>query len=250
MPIPVRKFTEHGILQFENLLNGFIAEKKIEDDKLEKLLFNDLYSSIFEEAEPFTLDTDNNKHKIAKVISESLKLKEHPELDKDKGLWTWFAALLLRRLVKTDRKDGKLKFSEEKNNSLYIYNPSYNRYYQHLIAFPCLIYSSLGDKGRIFLRGDINERGEIVEQLAAVQEVQRNPGVIEAATILYYDPVTDGIVKGAASKPNEERNIGGQSRRFREVLKQFLLTYDLNAMNGSQIVELLPKEFNRWKIAS
>jgi len=247
MPIPVRRFTEHGIIQFETLLNDFIADKKIDDEKLEKLLFDDVYSTVFEEAAPFTLDTDNNKYKIAKVISESLKLKDHPELDKDRGLWTWLSALLLKRLVKVNRKTGELDFSEEKENSLYIYHPAHNRYYRHLVAFPCLIYSSLGDKGRIFLRGDISERGEIVEQLASVQDVQRNPGVIEAITILYYDPSKDGVMKGAASKPNEERNLGGQARRLREVLKQFALTYDLNAMEGSQIVDLLPREFDRWK---
>jgi len=244
MQIPIRKFSNHGMLEFEYLLTKFRAENKIDDIQLNKLLFDDLYSSSFEQAEPIILEMDNNKYNIAKLISESLKLVDHPELDKDKGLWTWLSALMLKRLVKVNPKTNELKFSSD--NSLYIYNPSYNRYYRHLIAFPCLIYTRLGEVGeKIFLRGTIDERGELVEQLAANQEIQRNSGAIESATLLYYDELTGKIKKGAAGQANEK--IGGQAHRLRDVLKQFTLTYDLNAMNGKQIVELLPREFDRWK---
>lgn len=246
MPITIRKFTEYGIREFETLLENFKAAKEIDEEELYKLVFNSISTSVFEEAEPLTLEPDNNKYTIAKVISESLRLDQHRELDKDKGLWTWLSALMLKRLVKINVKTGELKFSDD--NSLYVYDSAHNRYYRHLIAFPCLIYSSLGEIGKkMFLRDTIDERGEIVEQLSAVQDIQRNPGVVEAATILYYDLKKNEIVRGAASKENEKKNLGGQARRFRVLLKQFALTYDLNAMNGGQIVDLLPREFDRWK---
>lgn len=246
MPITIRKFTEHGITEFETLLSTFRVAGKIDEEELYKLVFSDFHTLIFQEGDPLTIDEDNNKYKMAKAISENIKLVERRELDKDKGLWTWLSALMLKRLVKINPKTNKIKFSDD--NSLYVYNPAHNRYYRHLIAFPCLIYSSLGEIGqKMFLRDTVDERGEIVEQLSAVQDIQRNPGVVEAATILYYDPVKDDVTRGAASKENEKKNLGGQARRFREVLKQFAVTYDLNAMNGHQIVDLLPKEFDRWK---
>jgi hypothetical protein len=245
MPIQIRRFTEPGRREFESLLMAFRTAKKINEAVLYNLVFDNDYAIVFEDAEPLNFEADSNKYSIAKAISVSLKLDKNKELDKDKGLWTWLSALMLVKLLPIDKKTGEVKFSFD--NALYLYDPAWNRYYRHLVAFPCLVYSSLGDKGRIFLRGYISERGEIVEQLASVQDVQRNPGVIEAITILYYDPEKDDVMKGAASKPNEERNLGGQARRLREVLKQFALTYDLNAMEGNQIVNLLPKEFDRWK---
>lgn len=245
MPIQIRRFTEHGRREFEKLLKDFRAAKKINEEALYSLVFDDLYAYVFEDAGPITLEADSKKYIIAKSVSESLKLDQNKELDKDKGLWTWLSALMLVRLVPIDKKSGEAKFSTD--DALYLYDPAWNRYYRHLVAFPCLVYSNLGDKGRIFLRGAISERGEIVEQLASVQDVQRNPGVIEAITLMYYDSTKDDVFKGAASKPNEVRNLGGQARRLREVLKQFALTYDLNAMEGSQIVNLLPREFDRWK---
>jgi hypothetical protein len=246
MPIQIRKFTEQGIKEFEALLENFRIAKEIDEGELYKLVFNDTYTLVFDEAEPLTLEADNNKYNIAKNISQSLNLDQRRELDKDKGLWTWLSALILNRLIKRNIKTGEIKISYD--NSLYVYDPAHNRYYRHLIAFPCLIYSSLREIGKkIFLRDTIDERGEIVEQLSAVQDIQRNRGVVEAATILYYDPIKDDVIRGAASKENEKKNLGGQARRFRVLLKQLALTYDLNAMNGNQIVELLPKEFERWK---
>lgn len=246
MQIIIRKFNEYGIKEFETLLANFRDAKEIDEEDLNKLIFNDHFTSLFDEAEPLELEEENNKYSIAKIISESIKLDKSRELDKDKGLWTWLSALILKRLVKSNVKTGELKLSED--NSLYIYDTAHNRYYRHLIAFPCLIYSSIGEIGKeMFLRGTIDERGEVVEQLSAVQDIQRNPGVVEAATILYYDKLNNDVKRGAASKENEKKNLGGQVRRFRVLLKQFALTYDLNAMNGSQIVDLLPREFDRWK---
>ncbi|MBK8608469.1 MAG: hypothetical protein IPL84_00530 [Chitinophagaceae bacterium] len=95
------------------------------------------------------------------------------------------------------------------------------------------------------MRGNIFERGDLVEQLAAVYNIQRNPSIIEAATILFYNNESDSIYKGAVDKYK-----GGTARRFRMVLKQFQLTFDLNSMNGTQIVKILPGEFSRWKKAS
>jgi hypothetical protein len=245
MSVLIRKFTDQGIREFEALLSSFRANNKINRDYLNDLVLSDFYTVPFEDASPLELGEEVKKYNIAKSIASSIELDRNKGLDQDRGLWTWLSALMLEKLVPIDKKKGELKFGRD--NALYLYDPKWNRYYRHLVAFPCLIYSSLGDKGRIFLRGDINERGEIVEQLASVQDVQRNPGVIEAITLLYYNLNTDDVFRGAASKPNEEKKQGGQARRLREILKQFALTYDLNAMSGPQIIDLLPKEFDKWK---
>ncbi|RYZ84825.1 MAG: hypothetical protein EOP04_17225 [Proteobacteria bacterium] len=232
------------MIEFEKLINFFRVQNQLDVEMLSQLIFSSHETEIFEGGNTLTFEPADSKYLIAQKICDAINLKENKTLDKDRGLWTWLSALLLPKLVQHD-KFGAVKFSSD--DALYLYDPSWKRYYRHLLAFPCLVYSTLGDKGRIFLRGRISERGEIVEQLASVQDVQRNPGVIEAVTLLYYDAIKDTVVNGAASKPNEERNLGGQARRLREVLKQFALTYDLNAMNGSQIVQLLPREFQRWK---
>lgn len=39
---------------------------------------------------------------------------------------------------------------------------------------------------------------------------------------------------------------GGSARRLVRIIRQSQLTYDLNSMNGDQIVEMLPFEFDKW----
>jgi hypothetical protein len=104
------------------------------------------------------------------------------------------------------------------------------------------VFAELGDRGSIFLRGKIFERGDVVEQLSSVMGIQRNHGIVGTATTLYMDGKTKEIKKGATAKDKP-----GSVRRFREVLKQFELTYDLNGMSKDQILKVLPEEFNTWR---
>ena len=52
------------------------------------------------------------------------------------------------------------------------------------------------------------------------------------------------IKKGARNKTGK-----GILRRFtRDIIPQFQMTYDLNSMDGEEILNLLPKEFEGWLI--
>lgn len=101
---------------------------------------------------------------------------------------------------------------------------------------------TLGPLSKIYLSGKIHEFGEHFEQLASQQKFAANEGVVEAATILYWDDVKQQIKTNARDKKGP-----GIIRRFTsDVLNQFDLTFDLNSMEGSEIVDLLPHEFNKW----
>lgn len=236
----VRKFNEKGIIRFEELLDQFRSSKSIDTDKLIELttsveLTNELAFEVFIE----TPET-NEKYVVSKYLSELLGLRDHKELYRDRGLWTWISAYLLPILVPIQKDTGERVFKEK---ALYVLeSKQWNKYYRHLLAFCALTYTELEQKGALFLRGKVYERGEIVEQLAAVYQIQRNKGIIEAASILFYNHETGTVKKGAASK-----NMGGTARRFREVLKQFQVTFDLNSMTGVQIVNILPVEFEKWR---
>jgi hypothetical protein len=242
MSYQIRAFTEDGIRKFEDCLIDFQFQKKIDTIKLSEILFDENITSEIDLNVLVEVPTDTKKYSVAKYLSELIDLKHNRQLYRDRGMWTWLSAFMLEILVPI-KKNGERDFREK---ALYVLESErWNRYYRHLLAFSTLTYAELLQKGKIFLRGNIYERGEIVEQLAAVYNIQRNKSIIEAATIMFYDPTNDTIVKGAANKTK-----GGTARRFREVLKQFQMTFDLNAMNGNQIVGILPFEFDKWKKAS
>lgn len=240
MSITIRRFNELGIQQFDELLFKFRQLKAISDDELEKVAFSDASSSLVVDSTPLELPSSNNKLEIVQAIITALNLQNNEQLFNDRGLWTWLSALLLKRLSPPDKKTGEVRFNER---ALYVLETQeWKRYYRHLVAFPCVIQCTIGEGGRVFLRGDISERGEAVEQLSSVHDIQRNPGILEAATLLYYDDEKGDMRRGITSK-----DAGGSIRRFREVIKQFKVTYDLNAMSGQQIAKLLPSEFSKWK---
>lgn len=85
------------------------------------------------------------------------------------------------------------------------------------------------------------DKSEIVAQLAARQELITNPAVIEAATALYIDSKSEQPKKGSGGQAT------GSPRRLADVLNQFDITWDLYAMNSEKILEMLPKEFDRFK---
>lgn len=237
----IRKFNDEGIISFQEMLTKFIESKTIDLIALKTLLSDDGKTIVTD----FDLPSFKsiNKLEVAKKISDSLRLNENSNLYYEGRLWTWLAAYLLDSLVPMKKGTKERDFRE---TALYILESNnWKKYYRHLLSFPCWIFAELGEKGAIFLRGEIYERGEIVEQLASVNDIQRNKSIVEAATLLFYNPVKKDIYKGVASK-----NQGGTARRFRDVIQQFKLTFDLNAMNGSQIVKIMPFEFAKWSSAS
>lgn len=233
----IRAFNALGISEFSNLLLRMKEDGVHMVEPLRKIMYDPNCSEMVDVDAYVEPIQTNGKLDIAKHLSQALGLADNRALFRNSGLWSWLSAFYFEKLIPSDGPRAL------KETSLYILqSEKWNRYYRHLLAFPCLTYCELGDSGRIFLRGDIHERGEVVEQLAAVYQIQKNKGVIEAATKLYYDARKDAIKKGVASKDHP-----GTARRFREILKQLQMTFDLNAMNGEQIVKILPAEFKKWK---
>jgi len=104
------------------------------------------------------------------------------------------------------------------------------------------LFAELDGLSKIYLAGPPYRHGDLLEQLASRQEIATNKGIVEAATILYWDDQKNTIKKGARNKTGP-----GILRRFiKDIIPQFQMTYDLNSMNGEGLISLLPAEFNEW----
>jgi len=176
--------------------------------------------------------------KTAKGLVEIIYRLGLKSAERDSGFWTWCSAYLFERLCKKDIK-GNFKPGEipiwvaESNN--------WQRYYRHYLASIWRVYSAHPDKEDVLvvlLTGPVNTPGELWAQIAATQTLITNKSILDAIYHLFWDK------KNMCRK----RGAGGESpRRFTRVLKQFALTYDFFAMSGSQIIQMLPTEFDRFK---
>ncbi len=232
----VRVFNDAGLNEFERIIgelrNGNL--KNIPED----LLFNEDYTSSQEPIINIEKVDFKNKNELIPYLTEKLNLRNNKYLYFDKGLWSWLAAFYFDNVCPPDG-NGKRKINE---TAFYLLKDpkNYTKFYRHLLAYPCRVYSELDDSSKIFLIGSFAKRGEVTEQFGAYQEIALNKGIIDAANILYWDSVTKNLKRGAAGKG------GGSARRLVRIIRQYQMTYDLNSMKGNEIVSLLPIEFTKW----
>jgi len=173
-----------------------------------------------------------------------LMLPEHDEM------WAWLAVAYFGQLRKRNRKTGKFQGSEHfiverrglKGSLAYRQAPR--------TAYELAVVH--GDAARICLAKPMDTFGDMAEQLASRTYLARNRGFIRAAAQLY---VRKGeVVRGASTYPvkpskrkqGDRKGYGGL-RRLEQRLAKLDLTYDAAALSAEQIVELLPREFEKYK---
>lgn len=231
-----RTFNDEGLSEFERII-GEIRNGRMKDIP-ETLLYDEIFSEIHEPLISIEMVEYKNKNELVPYLVNQLNLRNNKHLYFDKGLWTWLAAFYFNNICPADG-NGKRKVNEA---AFYVLKDpkNYTKYYRHLLAYPCRIYSELDDSAKIFLIGTFQKRGEITEQFGAYQEIALNKGILDAANIMYWDDNSKNLKRGAAGKG------GGSARRLVRVIRQYQMTYDLNSMNGNEIVSLLPAEFGKW----
>jgi len=173
------------------------------------------------------------------------RLQEYPTsvLQADIGLWSWLALACFDAVCPKDA-NGSRKVRQRAR-----YVPSghdYRTYYRHLLAGPWrVVRAHRDDPGRAMavLTGRLDQPGELAEQLMSKQDIISSAVVMAAATRLYIDPATGRPKRGAGGSGR------ASPRRLTEVLLQFDVTYDIYGMTPAEILDLLPAEFSRYKVA-
>ena len=236
----IRKFNDLGIERFREILYQ-IKENEIHDIP-SSLLTDVYYCQIIRTDVNLEQKIFASKEEMVKYLYNNVSPFLNTTLLYDKGMWTWLTAYYFDSVCPKN-KIGKRIIREE---SKYILNPEeWNKYYRHLLASPVRLYKDLGNWSKIYLSGKPDVPGDLFEQLASRQEIAACRGVIEAATILYWDDDDKKIKKGVRNKDG-----AGVLRRFvKATIPQFQMTYDLNSMGGHDVIQLLPREYDKWKIA-
>jgi hypothetical protein len=185
--------------------------------------------------------TFGSRVEAARYFDERFSGAGLKNVERDRGLWAWVSLLYFEELCPPGahgrRKPGALaRWIPEVSN--------FQRYYRHLLAGPYRIYRAHRDdpkRAMALLCGPLDRPGDIVEQLASRQEIVTNWAVMASATALYVDPATQKPRRGAGGKGR------GSARRLADVLNQFDVTWDLYAMDATHLLQLLPREFERFR---
>lgn len=237
MTTHIRRFNENGI---ERLRSALHAIKDGQADGIPDSLLTDAQScEVINTEIKIERKKFDSRNEIIRYIFEKISGITGRNLLYDAGLWSWLSAFYFDSICPS-RSDGRRKIGED---SRYILNAEeWNKYYRHLLASPTRLYKELDDLAKIYLVGAPDKPGDLFEQLASRQEIAACKGIIEAVTMLYWDENSQKVKKGARNKDG-----AGVLRRFvKSTIPQFQMTYDLNSMNGPDVIRLLPIEYKNW----
>ena len=184
---------------------------------------------------PFASRLAHGRH-----LTERLKGFSPATLSFDEGVWDWLSLFYIDQLLPV--VDGKRKPKEVVRYCLQLDGRKWSRHY---VRMNWLSVREHGDAARVMLSGPMDRHPDILEQLSGQQEMFGSKGVIAAADALYWSGTLGALKKGHAT-----RTAPGAVQRLRTVIRQFERTWDLEMLTAAQVVEMLPREFERWKPAT
>lgn len=176
---------------------------------------------------------------LGRYLCEILRPLPVREVEGNGGLWAWMSLFYFDRVCPVG-EDGRRRPGQDYRH---IPDFSYRHRHRHLLYGPYQVYRRHGEHSLLLLSGPVHSESGIYHEIASRQDLISNRGVIEAAMMLYLDPVR------ASPKPGSQDSHGrpGTVRRFVRVLQQLDVTYDIYGMSGKQILALLPREFDPWR---
>ncbi len=236
--VRIREFNEYGIEKFKDYLI-MMRETGESETSLPELLSDETYTRLIPNKIEIETGNFSTKYEIAQYLHEKVSKIASERRYRNVGMWTWLSVFYFDILCPADSK-GNRKIGAD---SRYILNgDEWDRIFRHLLAGPVMIYDLHRENSIILLYNPVDETGDFLAQLMGRQEMGTNRGIIEAARILYWDPVKKRPKR--SSSPQEHKP--GTLRRYVDVLQQFDLTYDLYSISGEELITLLPDEFRSW----
>lgn len=187
----------------------------------------------------------SDRFEFGVYLNELLKGLDPVQISRDRGLWTALALYWFDNICPPG-KNGERKVDREYR---YILSGHYNTYYRHLVRSPWQCVRDHGENARFMLirPRDVDHplaiHGEILEQIGGRQRLFGSKAIVRAANAMYLDAKTGRPRKGVSG------NREGSALRFGKVVRQFDLTFDPDTMSVEEFIDILPKEFSKWKKA-
>ena len=235
----LRRLTADGIEKFRGHLRTMRADPAIPPPF--SLLEDPTCSEPVAGAPDLDRPRIETKRQAAEYLLPRLKLLMDAGFSADAGLWSWLALYYFDNICPPAA--GKREVLADPHYILAVENSQ--RSYRHLLATPVRLLQMLPDHNRLWLDSPLPVHGDILEQSIGRLYLLRLPCVREVADLLYFDVVRLRPKPGISPK-KENAKPGDLRNRLPARIRQLQKTYDLGAMNGSQLLDVLGDEFKGW----
>ncbi len=241
MTSALRKLNDNGLAQYSAWLadgaSGSIPVALLTDPSTSDALSTKVIPS---------RDSFENRYEFGLYLIDLLKDLETTTISRDRGLWSALALRWFDLLCPPDPKTGERTPAKEYR---YILEANHRTYYRHLVRSPWQCVRDHGSNARFLLirskkaEHPLSFHGEILEQIAGRQRLFGSKPIIRVANAMYLDPKSGRPRNGVAGAGP------GSAQRFGLVVRQLDLTFDPEVMTAAQFIDVLPKEFSKWKDA-
>ena len=234
--IKLRMLNQTGMEEFQKYIQSLRDDESAKCPDLNDRTYSIEYIPAVEIDEKKKFKTRLELGKYLDECFEKGKIKRGSVIDSPR-LWTWLAYIYFDQI--TDN------YNRLRETARYICSQDYRDYYRHSVLFPYSIYSLYGENySKLFLDTELYKSNDWVEQVASRQLIVSTENLVKAIHSLYWDPKGKQAKKGAS-----DRKKPGNIRRFIKLMQQVELTYDIYDpdLAPSTIMDLLPKEFDKWK---
>jgi len=159
------------------------------------------------------------------------------------GIWSWLSAYYFDIVCPSLEEGGLRKPGMDYRHILAVsrMGGGWPLFYRHLIASPVRLFAFSLKNSRILLSAKFSENGDFIEQFASRREYAGNKTIISVLNRLYFDEKNNKIKRGSQTK-----NRPGTHLRYKAIVEQLLLTYDIQTMTEDELISLLPHEFEKW----
>jgi hypothetical protein len=238
MTLELRKVNEEGIKRFEAYLDAGASGPPPVHLLSSPETSEKLATSILPSRHEF-----KDRYDFGSYLNDLLKNLDPVSISRDRGLWTALAIIWFDLICPPD-KTGVRKVNMHYQ---YILESSYQTYYRHLVRSPWQCVKDHGENAKFMLirskdvEHPLSVHGEILEQFGGRQRLFGSRAIIRAANMMYLDSETGRPLKGASGSG------AGSALRFGKVVRQLDLTFDPDSMTPAEFINILPKEFSKWK---
>lgn len=233
--IKVRKLTAKGLIEANRFLENLkednllsVPESILQDDELTELVNTTTTIAVCEFP---------NRYEFGSYLVNTLgEVIDQEGLQQNAGFWTWICMLYFDQICPI-KKDSASR--EIRDNVHYIYDPKNRGFYRNAAFASYSLVRAHGPTASSVLLG-MDTFGEAAENWLGRQRLRENKALFETFVRLYMDK-SNKLKYGARGRG------AGSINRLGIVLRQYSKTYDVSYLTGSEIYDLLPPEFDRFR---
>ena len=227
-------FTKKGIASYEKVFNGQDIDTSLDPLDIST-------ATVLNGTKQLVVRDCATAKDLAQTVLDSLDLDDPGDLSdllSNGGLWCWLTFVFRHQVFDHDHS-GHWKAGEI--HRWYPSSPNdWRKAQRHLVRMPVQLLASFGSDADHLLCGKPSILPEIREQLTSQQDMFTS-NFQRLARALYFDVDNERLKSGAGGKGP------GSPRRLAQVMRQFDATWDLEELDIDALLEMLPREFDRFR---